>query len=478
MSEKSESQLPCPPNGQRIKAAKNSVATAKVAGKVVWATAKRAPAHYQLGMSAKKAGENEVALGYFEKAVAADPSHAQYHFELASAYRGAGRMRLAILHFRKVLALKPGHALAHYRLGYTLGVLGEPDAALGHFRQAMALAPTFTLPYLALAEVTRRRIGDPMFGQIEALLKKPDLSKERQATLHFALARMFDDCDEFDRAFAHAEIANTLTAVRFNDRTIKRKIAQAQAVFTKAFFEQRPDFGSQSELPVFVIGLARSGKSLIERLLGRYPGVVGLDEFTGLLQLEKELPNFVAPPRPYPECVASLDRTGVRKAAERHLSRLQNAVGDASFAVDTLPSNFRRLGLIALLFPRARVICCRREPLDVGLAAYFKNFNGLQSHAGNLRHLGSYFHQYENMMRHWRAVLPMPMLEVSYEALVVKPEIECRRIVEFCGLTWTSDRLEGPNGLSRIDARHVGRWRHYEKYLGPLKEALAAPAGD
>jgi hypothetical protein len=311
-----------------------------------------------------------------------------------------------------------------------------------------------------------------LFGQIEALLKTPDMSAERQATLHFALAKMFDDCGEVDRAFAHAETANKLTAVRFSDRFIKRRNAQIKAVFTKAFFETRPDFGSQSELPIFVIGLARSGKSLIESLLRQFPGVVGVDEFTGLLQLEKELPKVVTPPSPYPACVAALDRAGVATAAERHLLRLKKAAGEARCVVDTLPSNYRRLGLIALLFPRARVICCRREPLDVGLAAYFKNFNKLQSHAGNLTDLGLYFRQFENMMRHWRAVRPIPMLEVSYEALVENPEIECRRIVEFCGLTWKPECLNGPDGVARINARHVGRWRHYEKYLGPLKETL------
>jgi hypothetical protein len=156
--------------------------------------------------------------------------------------------------------------------------------------------------------------------------------------------------------------------------------------------------------------------------------------------------------------------------------------GEARHAVDTTPSNYLRLGLIALLFPKVRIIHCRRNPLAQGLACYFRFINKAQRYTGDLKHFGQYFRVYEDLMDHWRQVLPVPMLEVQYETLVGSPEAESRRIVEFCGLEWDAKSLARPyrsspvqvteNESGTIIDRQVNRWRHYEQFLGPLKAAL------
>jgi hypothetical protein len=264
-------------------------------------------------------------------------------------------------------------------------------------------------------------------------------------------------------------------------------VARVIKVFDAAFFQARPDFGRPSELPVFVVGTPRSGKSLTEHILSRYPGVVAVGERKDLGKAVENAPESLRTSRKYPEWIPLVDQTLSRQMAGEYLKGLRKIVGDARLAVETMPANFMRLGLIELLFPRARIIHCRRDPLDVGLACYFRNLNAKHPYTADLSVFGLYLRQYQKMMAHWRAVLPIPMLEVDYETLVAEPEAQARRIVEFCGLEWDPSCLEYPYRATPVQTnaddhgavsdRFVGRWRHYERFLGPLKDALAEESG-
>lgn len=454
----------------------------KLYRKILTLHPEHAASHHQLGVLARKSGRHRAAAGHFARAVRHAPKNALYRFDLAAAFHATARPEKAVRHFRLALGLRPDHARTHHRLANALAALGDFDAAAAHYQKALELEPRYTPAYLGLAEASLHRVGDPLFDLIRKRLRDPKLDAAAKADLHFALTKMFDDCDDFDRAFAHARIANQLTAQKYSQRFGARTNARIKAVFTRQFFEQRQGWGDPSKLPIFVIGVARSGKSLIENLLARLPGVKGADEHTGLALLEDELPKLANTAQAYPGCVAALDRTAIACVAERELATLREAAGKAKHVVTTTPSNFRRLGLIALLFPKARIIVCRRDPLDTGLAAYFRHFNAQQSHAGDLTHIGQYLRQFDDMMRHWRQVMPVPMLDVRYETLAADPVGECRKMADFCGLPWNDALLERPYaalprrgvkaGDGAINSRQVGRWRHYKKYLGPLQAAL------
>jgi hypothetical protein len=229
--------------------------------------------------------------------------------------------------------------------------------------------------------------------------------------------------------------------------------------------------------------MMRSGTTLTEQILASHPQVHGAGELRLFGQITDVLAERLGP-EPYPECVGRLDVALARPLAEDHLGRLRDRGGVARRVVDKMPDNYLHLGLIATLLPKARIVHCVRDPIDTCLSCYFQNFAGLFPFKHDLRHLGAYCREYQRLMQHWRQVLPVPVLELNYEALTAAPEAVSRRLVEFCGLEWDDRCLrfhetDRPvRTASMLQVRRpmyrsaVGRWKRYEKHLGPLIEAL------
>ena len=240
-----------------------------------------------------------------------------------------------------------------------------------------------------------------------------------------------------------------------------------------------------TDLPVFIIGMPRSGTSLVEQILSCHPQVHAAGELRNLMHLGNDL--GLGFQKPGPEvCDSSLDRARLTAASVSYLQSLRALAGDATRVTDKMPYNFERLGLIALLFPKARVIHCHRHPLDSCLSCYFLNFYRGNFQTCDLRHMGLYYRQYQRLMEHWRDVLDLAMLEVSYEAHVEDPEKTCREILAFLDLDWDpaclqfhkSERYVRTASRDQVNKpiyrTSVGRWKNYETHIGPLKEALGS----
>ncbi len=231
--------------------------------------------------------------------------------------------------------------------------------------------------------------------------------------------------------------------------------------------------------------MMRSGTTLAEQILASHPQIHGAGELDTLGRLAGSLPRRLATQIPYPECVAHLDAATARAVAADYLEVLKQHGGAAERVVDKMPLNFLGLGLIATLLPRARIVHCRRDPMDTCLSCFFRDFTTSFTFKYDLRDLGLYYREYERLMAHWRRVLPLPIFELQYEELTAAPEAVSRRLVAFCGLDWDERCLrfhetERPvRTASTAQVRQpmyqsaVGRWRRYEKHLGPLMAALA-----
>ena len=229
--------------------------------------------------------------------------------------------------------------------------------------------------------------------------------------------------------------------------------------------------------------MPRSGTTLVEQILASHPKAFGAGELRDFYLLTRDLSAYLQSSIPYPECAALLDQESARYLATGYLDHLLELSADATHVIDKAPNNFRHLGLIALLFPRVRLVHCRREALDVGLSCYFQYFRS-QHFTNDLKHIGLYYREYERLMAHWKKVLPLPVLDVSYEDLVSDVEGVGRRMVDFCGLDWDDAclRFDKTNRTvltaSQWQVRQpiyktsVQRWKNYEKHLGPLKRAL------
>ena len=255
--------------------------------------------------------------------------------------------------------------------------------------------------------------------------------------------------------------------------------------FTRERVRAMPKATLRSDKPVFIVGMPRSGTSLVEQILASHPAVHGAGEldfihhiWVGMLGMLGS--NFGK----YPKCLDNLTTEQVDGMADVYLSPLVAMKPDAVRITDKMPLNFLHLGLIASLFPSARIIHCRRDPMDTCLSCFMTHFNYPQPFQHDLEHLGHFYRLYEKLMGHWKTVIDLPMLEVSYEEVVADPEAQSRRMVEFLGLPWNDDCLKFHQTkrpcatASVMQVRRpvygssVGRWRHYEKHLGPLKSAL------
>jgi len=294
----------------------------------------------------------------------------------------------------------------------------------------------------------------------------------------------------FEEAFRHCDQGNAYKGqlLRLQGNTFQSGahgnfVDRLIATFGTDYFQRVQGFGSGRPLPVFIVGMPRSGTSLVEQILASHPAVVGAGEIRNLKQLVAELPTELGSPADYPECLAGLDRPVSRRLAERYLQGLRSLGKGKPRVTDKVPMNFHQLGLIATLWPRATIIHCRRDPRDVCWSCYFQNFREVYF-ACDLRKLGAYYRQYERLMAHWRKVLPVRILDVCYEELVENLEQLSRDLVAFCGLPWddaclrfhqtrrivrTSSNLQVRRPVYKSS---VGYWKNYETYLGPLLEAL------
>lgn len=247
-------------------------------------------------------------------------------------------------------------------------------------------------------------------------------------------------------------------------------IGQMIETFDRAYFQRVGSFGLDTELPIFIVGMPRSGTTLIEQIVASHPLVFGAGELKHIGRIAANLKSQTG--EPYPRCVSRLDRETVCQIARQHIECLHELGGDAVRVVDKMPLNYNHLGLIASLFPQARVIHSRRDPLDTCVSC-------LRQYAipSSLEEIAVCYRQYEKLMDHWRQVLPLSMLEVQYEDLVTDSESVMRRLIEFCGLEWNdrcldfhnSDRaVQTPSKLQvrqPMYASSVGRWKRYEKQL-------------
>ncbi len=445
--------------------------------------------HLGLGLLFLEARRPREALDCFEEALRLAPDDVEALNHAARALLFLSRPNEAMARLERARTIRPDHPETHLNLGIGLQLLGRFEAAKEAIGRALALKPDLSDAYYN-SVLGRKLVDAGEAERLEKLLEDPELALAQRSTLGYALAKVYDDLDRYDDAFRHLAQANDLRDREMGARAEAHieYIDRVVAAFGADLFAGKARVGRDSDLPVFVIGMPRSGTSLVEQILASHPRVFGAGELDDIRQLARWLPPALSASAPYPECIRSLDADTARRLAGEYLERLRELAGPAERVTDKMPGNYLRLGLIALLFPRARVIHCRRDALDTCLSCYFQNFGRNQPLFANLTKLGTVYRQYERLMAHWRRVVPTPVLDVQYEDLATDQERVSRRLVEFCGLPW-DDRCLDFHRQERavatasfwqvrqpIYTTSIGRWHHYASHLGELKRALAATA--
>ena len=394
---------------------------------------------------------------------------------------GRGREAVSAFEAARGMAPKnPGAAYGHARALESTGQLDEAERALN---DALTLEPGHARALRALADNKRMTPGDRHFEKLTKLLEKRSLPQNIRAVLHFAAGAVYRHAGDVEVAFSHYRRANDLMDVTYNPAVWADYVDQYRATFDAAFFARMKGLGSDSELPVFIVGMPRSGTTLTEQIIASHPLAAGGGERdTVHILAHKMVPEGT----PYPGGAKEVGQTALRETAAAYLDDLRSVSSDAQRVTDKMPRNFLHLGLIAALFPNARVINCRRDPMDICLSIYFQSFAGHHPYAYSLENLGHYYRHYERLMAHWRDVLPLDILDVQYEEVVADQRGMTEKILAHCGLDWDerclafheTDRAVRTASYAQVRepiyASAVKRWKAYAHHLKPLEEALAA----
>lgn len=384
----------------------------------------------------------------------------------------------AVASYRAALPRFAGSADLWMALAQAEEDAGNKPAAQEAYDRAASIKPDWALPVSGLLGLQRGDATPELIARASAMQGDPRLPDPERAQLGYTLGKTLDALGDYPAAMASWHDANAARRrmIGAHDRgQLEDHVRRLAAVFDAAFF-RRPDVhGSDDERPVFVVGMPRSGTTLTEQIIAAHPQAFGCGELPDIALILKSLHGR------WPEIAPGLDSDALRAQAQRWLqSATRSAPAGTLRLVDKAPLNYYNLGLIALLFPRARVVWCRRDPRDIALSIYSENFSLDSQFATDLGDIGHAIGVQVRLMRHWQSVLPLPILELQYESLVDAPEAEARRLVDFIGLPWDPACLDfhrssrGVQTPSRwqvrepIHKRAAGRWRHYADALATL----------
>jgi Tfp pilus assembly protein PilF len=444
-----------------------------------------AEAHNSLGLALLKLNRPIEAAPHFEKAIAAKPDWGEAHHNLCQARIVLGDPEAALRHFEAALTLAPAHAPLHHGIGTLLVERGQIEAGCKAFRQAIALDPSNPAYYLDLFHNERVTADEPGIAALEALAEQsPDaLPVEAHMRAHFALAKGYRDLAQPGRALPHLLSGNALKRrqIVYDEAAELRMFDRVRAAFTAALMYDRAGLGDPAQTPVFIVGMPRSGGSLVEQILASHPQVFGGGELRDF-----QAAVAAAAAEPFPEMACALTGDQLRRLGADYLGRIAKLAPSASRIVDKMPLNILHVGLIHLALPNARIIHVSRDPIDTCLSCFSLLFASELDYAYDLGELGRYYRAYERLMRHWRNVLPPgTMLEVQYEAVVADLEKEARRVVAHCGLEWEAaclafhqtQRIVRTASAAQVRrpiyADAVGRARACPELAARLSEALS-----
>jgi tetratricopeptide (TPR) repeat protein len=485
-----------------------------------------AEAHHSMGRALGRLGQIDAAMASFREALGLDPDMIEAHVNLANALRSLGRLADAIAGYRRALRIKPDFVVAHAELGTALRLQGRASESEASCREALRMDPDSAAALSALAELRadtgRFAEAEQLFNRVIAIdpgsveawaalarlrrmtaadeawlvgaqrLAERDLPPNRELLLRYALGKYFDDREDFANAFANYRRANQLAKCcgPAHDRMqLSRAIDLIIRSHTKLWLS-RARAANPSPRPVFIVGMLRSGTTLAEQILASHPAVFGAGELT--FWAAQSAAAIAAASAADADLDADLDAAGgpmsdsvLARLGNEYLELLRSLSADAPRVVNKLPTNFLFLGLIRAALPEARIIHMRRNPIDTCLSIYFQHFEAANTYATDLEDLAHYYREYRRLMQHWRTALPASaLLEVPYEGLVLDLETWSRRLLDFVGLPWHPGCLEFHRTArtvvtasrwqvrQAISAASVERWRHYERFVGPLKSLL------
>ncbi|HET9448145.1 MAG TPA: sulfotransferase [Steroidobacteraceae bacterium] len=448
------------------------------------------PARHNYAVVLHRARKPGAALVQVRKLLEADPHNPSYRTLKAALASSLGDYDEALRLYAGVLAEYPHNARVWMSYGHSLKTANRQAECVQTYRKSIELAPHLGEAYWSLANLKTFRFEPADIDAMRAQLARDSLTPEDRFHFHFALGKAFEDAGQFADSFRHYEEGNRLRreAARYDAEWNTEQLRRAKALFTPEFFAARAGHGASAPDPIFIVGLPRSGSTLLEQILSSHPQVEGTMELADIPNIVKELGGSAMRGKSaYPAQIETLDADALRALGERYLeqTRIYRRT-DAPFFIDKLPNNFAHTGLIHLILPRAKIIDARRHPLGCCFSGYKQHFARGQHFTYSLDDIGRYYRDYVELMAHYDAVLPGRVHRVFYERMIEDTEGEVRRVLDYCGLPFDERCLrfyENERAVRTASSEQVRRpiyregvdhWLNYEPWLGPLKSALGA----
>ena len=480
-------------------------------------------AQISLAISQAESGNYEAAQKELSAVLKRAPNSAKIYFELSKlAQQSKASVKDIHQLCLKAVELSPDSAEYNYELGKSLLTQERYDEARKYLDIAHSIEPENPAILAGLVAVSVKQ-GEMNFAfeQIEKLqdrkiyipiaalsfllcckhddrceeaieyanncLKDKSLSQRDRLNIHSKLASVLDYKQQYDSAWENILVSKNFQVAPDSYDAIVHKAYIDNLIetftFANMFKLPRSDVESQ-HAPVFILGMPRSGTSLLEQILTAHPRITGGGELNYIQDIVYELPQLLSSPQTWPFCVLDMKQLNSNSLTERYLNKISKIAENTQLVTDKMPHNFYYVGLIKLLFPKAKIIHCRRNPLDTCISICFQNFKEGHEYSKNLFNLGAHYHQYLRLMEHWKKSLSIDMLEVDYEVIVNEPEKKIREILDYCDLEWNKNCLQF-NKVERyvitasfdqvrqpLYTRSINRWKHYESYLDDIKDGL------
>ena len=425
------------------------------------------------------------AIQLLETAIKILPNAHDLHFKLGTAYQKTGDLDKSARSYQKALSLCPDHQDTQSGIAAVLGLQAKYDEAYAILRPILD-SDQCNGTALAIFAHFAHHFGheDEAITRLERYLAKEHITDFIKAKLLFSLANLKARKQDYDTAFQIYTQANQTANMTFDTAEFTWVVDSLCKTYCAAEFPGLPCSGLNTQTPVFIIGMPRSGTSLVEQILASHPKVFGAGELSIINDLVAKLPVRFSTRSAYPDCIRELSTGNLAEMAGDYLQTIETLSDSHLVVTDKMPGNFIHLGLINLLFPNSRIIYCTREPMDNCLSCYFQDFSGAHPYAYNLEDLAFYYRLHEKLMAHWHDVLSLPILEIKYEDMVGNQEASSRKLVEFCGLGWDERCLQFHNTKRTVSTASneqvrqpiytssIERWKHYEQHLEPLISSL------
>jgi tetratricopeptide (TPR) repeat protein len=477
-----------------------------------------AEALHLMGTLALEAEEKDLAIEYFEKAVRRKPRDAHFNTNLGNTYLDVGAFEEALKYLRKANDLKPNLVEALCGIARTYVKLNRAEMAIPFYEKALkfnrshpqvclGMANTFinlgrmdegvallnetiarnvnvSSAYGALASSRKFSGVVPELDRILQLLADPLVRPGDASHLHHAAGKILNDLKRYDEAMNHYEQAKLIAGRRFKISEYRKFVDEMIAVFTPMLMLSKQGMGDPSHVPVFIVGMPRSGTTLTEQIASSHPQVYGAGELYKLRNVAMKAHFNRRNAKLFGDALKAMTAAGAQEFAADYLNHLKTHSREALRIVDKMPHNFELIGLIALIFPNAKIIHCKRDPIDNCVSCFMNEFSEAHGYNADQKNLGLYYREYDRLMAHWKRLLPGRIYENTYENMIADQEGETRSLIEFLDVPWDDACLRYEendrtvNTISRWQVRQpiyktsVKRWKNYESKLQPLIQAL------